>query len=54
MMTRKDYISTANILFAVKHAMSEDVHAHLVQEFAEMFEQDNPRFDASRFARECR
>lgn len=54
MMTRKDYISTAEILFAVKYAMPEDTHSLLVQEFSEMFAIDNPRFDSARFANACK
>jgi hypothetical protein len=49
MMTRKDYVSTAEILFSIKHAVTPEIHSHLVNEFAKMFQVDNPRFDRSRF-----
>lgn len=49
MMTRKDYVSTAEILFSIKHAVTPEIHSHLVDEFAKMFASDNPRFDRSRF-----
>lgn len=49
MMTRKDYVSTSDILFSIKYAVTPEIHAHLVNEFANMFEADNPRFDRSRF-----
>lgn len=49
MMTRKDYVSTAEILWAIRHAVTPEIHSHLVNEFAEMFANDNPRFDRSRF-----
>jgi hypothetical protein len=49
MMTRKDYIATANILASVKDKMPELVHFKLVNDFAEMMQADNPRFDAYRF-----
>lgn len=49
MMTRKDYVSTAEILSAVSNSVSPEIHSHLVNEFSEMFAKDNPRFDRSRF-----
>lgn len=54
MMTRKDYVSTAEILFQVKHAVTPEIHSHLVNEFSQMFAFDNPRFDAQRFADACK
>jgi hypothetical protein len=54
MMTRKDYIETAEILFRVKHAVDEKIHQHLIAEFSEMFANDNPRFDSQRFADACK
>ena len=58
MMTRKDYVATANILsnyFAtsVFDEQGEILFADLVDEFSLMFESDNERFDASRFALAC-
>ena len=49
MMTRKDYIATAAILESVKCEMTESAHATLVDQFAEMMQADNPRFDYARF-----
>jgi len=49
MMTRKDYIATASILESVKDEMPKHIHFVLVDRFAQMMEQDNPRFDAKRF-----
>jgi hypothetical protein len=58
MMTRKDYVATAEILsnyFAtsVFDEQGEILFADLVDEFSLMFESDNERFDASRFAIAC-
>jgi len=58
MMTRKDYVATANILsnyFAtsVFDEQGEILFADLVDEFSLMFESDNERFDANRFAIAC-
>ena len=58
MMTRKDYVKVAEILsnyFAtsVFDEQGEILFADLVDEFSLMFESDNERFDASRFAISC-
>ena len=58
MMTRKDYVATAEILsnyFAtsVLDEQGEILFADLVDDFSLMFETDNPRFDATRFALAC-
>lgn len=52
MMTRKDYIETANILNAFYFRRAElepDEMKFLTNSFADMFELDNPRFDRKRF-----
>jgi len=49
MMTRKDYIATADILNHLKDEMPKHIHFALVDAFAQMMENDNPRFDAKRF-----
>lgn len=49
MMTRKDYIATADILNHLKDEMPKHIHFALVDAFASMMESDNPRFDAKRF-----
>lgn len=54
MMTRKDYVSTAEILYSIRHAVPAEIHNHLVQEFSEMFAVDNPRFDPQRFFTACK
>ena len=57
-MTRKDYVAVSEILgnyFAtsVFDEQGEILFADLVDEFSLMFENDNPRFDANRFAIAC-
>jgi hypothetical protein len=49
MMTRKDYVATAEILHAYNLQLPEILLENLVNDFCEMFEKDNPRFDANRF-----
>lgn len=59
MMTRKDYVATANILAGVRESIlslgaeGENVFGLLVADFAEMFENDNERFDSVRFDNAC-
>lgn len=48
MMTRKDYIVTADILnSAIPY--NEDLILKIADEFADYFKKDNPRFDRRRF-----
>ena len=54
MMTRKDYVSTSEILFSIQYAVTPEIHSHLVESFAEMFSVDNPRFDFERFRKACK
>lgn len=49
MMTRKDYIATADILANIKSEIPEHIHYILTDEFAQMMQADNPRFDRTRF-----
>jgi hypothetical protein len=49
MMTRKDYIATAEIIKTYNLQLPEILLEKLVNDFAEMFKADNPRFDANRF-----
>ena len=49
MMTRKDYIETAKILNYVSDKTHPAVFSKMVNDFAEMFAKDNPRFDVKRF-----
>jgi hypothetical protein len=49
MMTRKDYIATAEILKYMSDKMHPALFSKIVNDFALMFAQDNPRFDVNRF-----
>jgi hypothetical protein len=54
MMTRKDYVATAEILKGFYDPSVQDeqnaIVLELVNDFAEMFKKDNERFDSKRFA----
>jgi len=54
MMTRKDYVATAEILFMFQHALNADAFKMLVDEFSEMFENDNPNFNREVFEKATR
>ena len=49
MMTRKDYVETARILNKYKKTIDEKDFTDLVDDFAFMFEKDNPRFVTDKF-----
>jgi hypothetical protein len=49
MMTRKDYVATAEILRYVSDKTHPAVFSKMVVDFAEMFARDNERFDATKF-----
>ena len=49
MMTRKDYNATAEILNYMSNKTHPAVFSKVVNDFAEMFAKDNPRFDVTRF-----
>jgi hypothetical protein len=53
MMTRKDYVATAEILNSYGGEMRLEVFEDLVNDFSEMFSEDNERFDSDRFWEEC-
>ena len=55
MMTRKDYVSTSEILknWYFNHPINEHYFGDLVGEFALMFEDDNPRFNYDKFVSAC-
>lgn len=57
MMTRKDYVATAEILEVLVASTDTIDELNLiidaVDQFAEMFAKDNPRFDRTRFVRAC-
>jgi hypothetical protein len=59
MMTRKDYVETADILAGVRPALEslglagEQIFSDLANDFAEMFANDNDRFQSGRFFDAC-
>ena len=54
MMTRKDYVATAEILSGYKDLIGDNfVYEDLVDDFAGMFAQDNERFDSDKFLVAC-
>ena len=48
-MTRKDYVATAEILNAYKDSVDFLILADIAEDFAEMFAEDNERFNHQRF-----
>ena len=53
MMTRKDYVATSEILNKNADELGSNLLDTLTNQFIEMFEKDNPRFDADRFWEAC-
>ena len=53
MMTRKDYVATAEIINSYADEIKTEVLEDLVNDFIEMFAEDNERFDSDRFWAEC-
>ena len=53
MMTRKDYVATAEILNGNRYFINEGVFAEMVKEFGDYFASDNERFDFARFENAC-
>ena len=49
MMTRKDYIATADILKYMSDKTHPALFSKVVTDFAEYFAKDNPRFDVVKF-----
>lgn len=49
-MSRKDYVRAARIIVRVA---DYEIRDFLAQEFADMFAQDNPFFDRTRFYAAC-
>jgi len=45
MMTRKDYVSTAEILNNFVDVIPSEIMVELVEDFVEMFQNDNPNFN---------
>jgi hypothetical protein len=53
MMTRKDYVNTAEILNSYATEIKVEVLEDMINDFIEMFAADNERFDSDRFYEEC-
>ena len=53
MMTRKDYVATANILKFASDKAHPALFSKIVNDFAVMFAKDNERFDVNRFHEAC-
>ena len=52
-MTKKDYETFANALFKKKGTVTEEIYVFTVDLLKEVFEQDNPLFQADKFERAC-
>ena len=53
MMTRKDYVSTAEILKGHLQDIDDTTFDSLVESFAVMFREDNDRFITEKFVDAC-
>ena len=53
MMTRKDYVATAEIRSNYSMYFDTVMFADIVNDFADMFENDNPRFNHDKFVEAC-
>jgi hypothetical protein len=53
MMTRKDYVATAEILSTYANEIPQTVFEDLVYDFSDMFLSDNPRFNPMTFKIAC-
>ncbi len=54
MMTRKDYVAVAEILSGYQNAMIDGFwFEDLVNDFADLFTQDNPNFKMEKFTHAC-
>ena len=53
MMTRKDYVKTAEILKGFVDEVHPAVFEDLVEEFSQFFLSDNDRFDKAKFEKAC-
>lgn len=53
-MSRKDYELIAQVISGLKNRVVDDMALNaIVSNFIEELEDDNPRFDAQRFAKAC-
>ena len=54
MMTRKDYVAVAEILSGYQNAMIDNYWwEDLVNDFANLFAEDNPNFKRDKFTKAC-
>ena len=54
MMTRKDYVATAEILSSYKESFVDHFwFEDFVEDFSAMFAQDNPNFNHAKFREAC-
>ena len=53
MMTRKDYVSTAEILATYANEIPQTTFEDLVADFSDMFFADNPKFSPNKFEEAC-
>ena len=53
MMTRKDYIQTANILKEFIDEIPQTTYEDMVDHFCQWFKSDNANFDYARFEKAC-
>jgi len=53
MMTRKDYVATAQILNSFQNSIDRLTFEDLVDEFSNMFSADNERFQFDKFYAAC-
>lgn len=53
MMTRKDYVATAEILKSYADSIDQITFEDLVYDFSDMFLSDNPRFNPMTFKMAC-
>lgn len=53
MMTRKDYVATAEILSTYSELIDQFTFEDLIRDFADMFLSDNPRFSPLTFENAC-
>lgn len=53
MMTRKDYVSTAQILAGYANLIDQFTFEDLVSDFCDMFFADNPKFSPAKFEIAC-
>jgi hypothetical protein len=53
MMTRKDYVATAEILSTYSDSIDPIAFEELVYDFSDMFLSDNPRFNPMTFKSAC-